>query len=279
MTSQIKVKTKKGNLFSGLLTEAIKKPLEMIIIHVHGMAESYKKHNMYNAMRKYYPLNNISFLTIQHSGTGSQSAALERFEDCVEDIQAYVNYAVERGYKKIWLQSHSLGTSKVAYYMDKVHPSNINGLVFLSPSEMVGLVHDPIGQLDYDAMYPEAIKLVNEDRQNQILKHKLWYTIELSAGTFINLFGENTNTAIFNYANSKLGWKVINGINVPVLAITGTKDDGIVSVIDANKAMIKLTSELKSSKRVKTIIYNNCEHDFIGFEKNIVKDVVNFINN
>ena len=228
-------------------------------------------------MHEYYPSHEIAFLMVQHSGTGTGAAALERFEDCVEDIQTWVDYVKKIGYTEIWLQAHSLGAPKIAYYMDMVKPDNIAGLILLSPSEMIGLVHDPIGQKDFDAMYPEAIKLVAENKPDTILSHKLWGENLMSAGTFLNLFDEDTNSAIFNYANPELGWKTVNNTDVPVLAITGTKDDGIATVMEPHLAMKKLESELISSKRVKTIVYDGAEHDFIGFEERLVKDVVEFI--
>jgi len=61
------------------------------------------------------------------------------------------------------------------------------------------------------------------------------------------------------------------------LAITGTKDDGIVPVMDAHGAMKKLESELKSSPKVKTIVYDGAKHSFDGFGERIVKDVIDFV--
>lgn len=93
----------------------------------------------------------------------------------------------------------------------------------------------------------------------------------------MNLFSDNSNTAIFNYYYPKLGWKVVNSIDVPVLAITGTNDDGIYPVMEPKKAMILLKKELKNSPRVKTVLYKDAEHNFEGFEKDIVRDVLDFV--
>lgn len=283
----VTAKTKSGIIFRGNLSEPDIK--NAIIIHIHGMSGSYTDSNFYEPMHSGYPAQRIAFLVGEHRGTGSITefettrgkikigSALEKFEDCVEDIQAWVDFALSLGYSKIWLHGHSLGAPKVVYYMHRVQPNRVTGLVLLSPSEMVGLVHDPVGQIDYDVMFPEAVKLVNEGKPSAILSRKLWEVNTMSAGTFLNLFASGTNSAIFNYADSSLGWQVVNNILVPVVAITGTKDDGIATVIDANKAMEKLKLELVKSPKVKTIVYENAEHNFEGFEKKIVRDVVNFI--
>lgn len=101
----------------------------------------------------------------------------------------------------------------------------------------------------------------------------------LSAKTYINFFGENANTAIFNYGDEAFGWKIVNNIKIPVLAITGTEDLGIKPVVDPKEAMKLLESELKRSPRVETLVYESAEHSFSGFEQRMVSDVLKFINN
>lgn len=286
----VQTKTSDGITFKGLLSESTDKS-KKTIIHIHGMAGSVLLNNYYQAMHDYYPQNGYTFLAGENRGTGTMTEfvsddangvrvtgnALERFEDCVLDIQAWVDFAESLGYEEIWLQAHSLGPSKVAYYMIQEKPTNIKGLIFISPSDMVGLVHDPIGQKDHDVLLLEARGLVAEGKGSQLLSQKLWKTEYLSASTFLNFFDEGTNTAVFNYGDESLGWKAVNGLNVPVLAITGTKDDGIVPVMEPNKAMEKLRQELKNSPRVKVIVYNGAKHSFDGFDRKIVEDIINFI--
>jgi len=43
----------------------------------------------------------------------------ELFDNCVEDLQAYVDWAKESGYKHIVLGGHSYGANKVVYYLSK----------------------------------------------------------------------------------------------------------------------------------------------------------------
>lgn len=276
-----------GIQYLGLLSKADN--LQTIVIHVHGMDGSLTDSSYYRAMHSYYVSNNISFLIGQHSGSGLttlyksklgdviKGTSHEIFEDCISDINSWVDYAQILGYKNIWLQGHSLGTPKVAYYYAKSRDPRISGLVLISPSDMNGLVHDPIGQKDYDVMYPEATKLTLSGKGNTILKHKLWEDIPMSARTFLSLFGNESNAAVFNYANPNLGWDVVNQIDIPVLAITGTKDDGIETVIDPYEAMRMLKSNLIKCPRFQCRIYENATHDFDGFESKIVKDVVEFI--
>lgn len=284
----VSAKSTDGIQYRGLLTEASNP--KGIIIHIHGMSGTPIQETYYQSMHKEYPNNGWSFLAGEHRGTDSVKQfdsdegvkiignTYEIFEDCIYDIQGWIDFAKKLGYKRIWLQSHSLGTSKTAYYINQVHPNDIEGLILLSPSDMIGLVHDPIGLKDHQKLLPQALKNMKEARPKQILEGILWDSMVLSAESYLSFFGDNAKDAIFNYGNSNLGWEVVKSINIPVLAITGTKDDGIVPVMEAYSAMNLLESQLANSPRKKTIVYENAEHSFEGFEDNIVNDVIDFIN-
>lgn len=282
-------KTSGGIEYKGLLSVS-KKSSKKVIIHIHGMGGSIVYNDFYTHMHRFYPENGYSFLVGENRGSGIIKSfdkkngvvilgnAFERFEDCVQDIQAWVDFAIDQGFEEVWLQSHSLGPSKVAYYMDKVRPSNITGLIWFSPSDIIGLVHYSEMINIHKGLLEEAKKLKKDGKGESLLSKKLWGEYLLSADTYLNFFGKGAKTAIFNYGDKSLGWKVINNINVPVLAITGTADDGIEPVIKPEKAMNLLKAELKKSPRVKTIVYERAEHSFNGFEKQVVADVLEFIS-
>lgn len=284
----VETKTSEGIKYKGLLS-ASKKSSDRIIIHIHGMAGNIICNDFYLPMHKKYSENGYSFLVVEHRGSetiksferGDESVllgnAFERFEDCVEDIQAWVNFSLEKGYKKIYLQAHSLGTSKVAYYLSQKNHENIEGVIWLSPSDIIGLVHCPEIMNEHKKLMKEAKELIKKGKGNELLTDRLWGEYLLSAKTYVNLFEKTAKTAIFNYGDSSLGWKVINDINVSVLAITGTQDDGIKAVIDPKKAMLLLESQLKNSPRVETVVYEGAEHNFNGFGERIVDDVLDFI--
>ncbi|MEI6462302.1 MAG: DUF1749 domain-containing protein [bacterium] len=289
----VKTTTEDGLDYSGMLFTP-DNPSENIIIHIHGMAGDIYSNSFYPAMHEDYPKNGWAFLVGEHRGTHSITQfntknglknignAYEMFEDCVFDIKAWIEKAKELGYRRIWLQSHSLGPSKVAYYMHKTNDPSIEGLIFLSPSDHMGNVNDELGINDHKICLKEAYELVEKGRGDQILSHNLWEIVncpmKISAKSYVNSYGKDFNTAIFNYSNESLGWKIVNSINIPVIAFSGTNDDGIVTMTDANKAMGILERELINSPKKKTIVFEEANHDFEGFGNNITKEVLKFIN-
>lgn len=284
----VQATTSDGLHLNGLLSVPTKTS-KKIIIHIHGMGGSPLLNSYYLAMHEQYPEAGFAFLATENRGTGvitffgSEEGgklignALERFEDCVLDIQAWIDFAKKEGFDEIWLQSHSLGTSKVAFYLSEKRDEKIAGTIFLSPSDMIGLVHDKEGMKDHHVMLPKAKSLVKEGKGEQLIGHKLWGEYSLSADTYLNFFDEGAKTAIFNFGDESLGWEIVKSISVPVLAMTGTKDDGIVPVMDAHSAMKKLEKELVHSPRIKTIVFENAQHGFEGFEAKLVQEVIRFV--
>ena len=205
-------------------------------------------------------------------------SAYEKFEECVFDIAAWIDVVKKLGYTEVWLQGHSLGCSKVAYYVSQKTRGEVAGAILLSPSDMIGLVYDPVGYADHEVLFAEATELVKAGRGEQLLSKLLWGEQLLSAATYINLFSDDSTDAIFNFGKPELGFAVVNAITSPVLAFTGTQDDGIVPVADPYAAMQTLEHELVQSPRVRTVVYDGAKHDFAGFGDQIVAEVLNFVN-
>ncbi len=254
------------------------------------MAGSLILNQFYEQMHSMYPQKGISFLVGEHRGTGIITPfvhdttdgvcgnAFEIFEDSVVDIDAWINCAIDMGYEEIWLQGHSLGPSKMAYYASRDAVNlKVKGLIFISPSDMAGLVRTPDAIGLHQSMLSEAEALVLEGGSKSILSISMFDGEMLSAQTYINFFSDNSACAIFNFGQPQFGWEIVNKIKLPTLAITGTKDDGIVPVCDPHKAMKTLEMELKNSKEVKTLVYEGAEHSFDGFGQKIVEDVSFFV--
>jgi hypothetical protein len=163
--------------------------------------------------------------------------------------------------------------------MSKTNNPQIEGLILISPADVIGLVTIPDEVEANQVFINEAKQLVSAGKENQLLDNLLWGSDRLSAKTYLNFFDKGAKTAIFNFWNPALGWEVVNSIKSPVIAFTGTKDLAITPIIDPYKAMELLESQLINSPRKKTIVYEGAAHDFSGFGEKITKEVIKYINN
>jgi len=284
----VKTKTESKIHLTGLLSEPKSKSKDSIIVHVHGMAGDPYTNAWYPHFHELFPENDVAFLAGNQRGTGSITMfyqepdkypnygdTFEIFEDCVDDIEVWVQFAKGLGYKNIHLQAHSLGPSKAVYYLNREKHDFIKNLILISPADMLGLtMHN---KKLYEKMLSEARELNKKGRGDQLLSVLLDGEYYLSAKMYMNFFTESSNCNVFCYTDRKHDWSMVNNINNPVLVIGGTKDLSAETISSSKKALSILKKQLKNSPKVVTKLYDGAEHSFEGFEERIVKDVVAFI--
>ena len=80
----------------------------------------------------------------------------ELFNNCLEDLQAYIDWAKSEGYKHIILGGHSYGANKVVYYLSKNQNEKIDKYILISPTD-VGFLknHEKISA---EILMPIAVK-------------------------------------------------------------------------------------------------------------------------
>lgn len=278
----VETETRDGLTLQGLHAPA---DADVAVLHVHGMAGNLYGNSFVKEMLASYPDSGIGFLTVELRGSETMRLfergddwvtignAYERFADSALDIAAWVAFLSDY-YDEIWLQAHSLGPSKVAQYLaDDPHPS-VAGAIFISPSEMRGLVLAEDCP-EHDRLISEAAELVDAGEEDALLSEQLWGWATLSAGTYLDLFGPDTDAAVFPYSHDDADFTALAQVDVPILAFLGTADDGIA--VPAADAMQQLESHLASCPRFEGVVLDGAEHDYEGFEEEIVEKVVGFL--
>ena len=102
----------------------IDKKSEVAVFHSHGTAGDFYTHEFVEVEGHKLSDQNISFLTANNRGHNvyadirkrvrgkvewvSGGGGFETFEDCLKDINAWIDFLAKQGVKKIILQSHSL---------------------------------------------------------------------------------------------------------------------------------------------------------------------------
>lgn len=262
----------------GLLAES--EAADTIVIHFHGMQGNFFQNTFVQEMLIEYPKRGFSFLTVEQRGAEAVRMfpredeylkggnAFETFEESTNDIQAWIDFARDLGYENIYLQGHSLGCAKIAYYLSD-SDSLFEGAIFISPADMHGIFAEYVERSS--ELREEAEKMREEGRGSDIIveQHDGWKY--LSADTLINLYAEDSNAAVFNFQKPELGFQTLKSIENPVMAFVGTEDDGIVT--DPYRSMEMLKEKAENSSEVKTIVLEGAEHDFRGFEKEIIEEV------
>ena len=145
----LKIETQRGTLLDGVLfgTNGRADTVMIAITGIHGNFYSNPfYYNIGNTLTAagidfIYAQTNDAFGVIQtmNTHTGKEETIgswNERFVFTDEDIEAYLDYAVKRGYKHILLAGHSLGANKVIYYLSRHYDPRVEHFLLLSPANL-----------------------------------------------------------------------------------------------------------------------------------------------
>ena len=147
-TEIVKFTATDGIILDGILNKCEEKT-NKILIQIHGMVSNcFKKRERTIAQK----VENIGVDTLCFNNRGSEvvryiksetasflgGTAYEKIEDCYYDIVGAMEFALSLGYEEIYLQGHSLGSTKVVYTYNKLkeenskYLKNIKAIILLS---------------------------------------------------------------------------------------------------------------------------------------------------
>lgn len=272
----------------GLLYEP-EEATNKILVHVHGMAGNFYENKFLDAMAETLTANGIALFIFNNRGCElikdltkivndkrtyiRIGNAYEKFEDSLIDIAAAINFVSSRGFSDIHLSGHSLGSPKVAYYAVNENGKSLSSVIFISPSDMVGLVKT---DKNYDRDMGMARQMIAEGKGNELLPNPvLWDGNPLSAKTYISLGGAESNVAVFNFHDSEDTLPLLSRITIPTYAIMGRKDDALV--IPVEETMERIKKAMINSRKVETTILGDAGHSYDGFEQDLADTLASWI--
>lgn len=148
---ELALPTERGSVLSGVLFNGERtNPAKTVVIAITGIHGNFYSNPFYVNIGKTLGSAGIDFIyaqtadafgeiptynvkTKQRETIGSWN---EDFNNTDQDIQAYLDYAYQRGYQNVVLAGHSLGANKVIYYLSRHHDPRIKHFIFLSPANL-----------------------------------------------------------------------------------------------------------------------------------------------
>lgn len=288
-TTLKRIQTKDNIELVGLLFEP-ETPTKKILVHVHGMGGNFYENRFLDAIAKKLTDNGVAFLTFNNRGceifkdllkiTNGRidfvriGNAYEKFEDSQIDIEAIIDEVSKSGFSEIHLSGHSLGSPKIAYYLTQTNDSRVNSVLFLSPSDMLGLVRAE--KEIFKKNIEEATKMVTNGKGNDLLTREIWDEYPISANTYLSLFGDDSKAGIFNFFDPNNRLEALSKIKQPVFATMGRKDDALVVSIE--ETFDRITKAVVNSSKVETKILGDANHGYTGFEDALAEEILGWIN-
>lgn len=277
----VKVRTKDKLPLYGLLLEA--EGSKVLFVEIHGTASNFYENEFMWPLAEALEKQGISTLVVNTRGADSLQAypfrgnALEKFEDCVLDIDAWIEFALKRGYKKVILSGHSLGTQKVVYYIGKgKYAKNVAAVILLAFADSYAYHNAYVEKrATKDALLREAKKLVKKRKGDTLLRSVYLAHRERfpkSATSYLSFFGENSELSKALPLRNKGKLQIYSKIKVPILAVIGDKQEYTAISIKDALDLLKKENKLAEVHQIK-----NCDHDFTGKEKELSSIIARFL--
>ena len=280
----VNVKTRDGLVLHGLLTEPAN-PAQTIDIHIHGAGGNFYGNSYFEGLTNRLVGLGVVYLSTNNRGAGvyelekgsiSHGVALEKFADCLLDIDAWIEFALGKGYENIVLEGHSYGTEKIVYYMNEgKHRDRVKGVILLGFSDNVG------AQMKYEQSigksYLEEAKALASKGENERLLSDLFGLcgeLPISAQTYLDCFTDHSANALALPLRQGSNLTFFRNIHVPILGVIGDQEDKEYTVIPIKDAIELLRSE---NSRAEVYQIEKSDHVFSGKEAQVIAIIANFM--
>lgn len=280
MQQIVKVETKDKKGLYGWLVEPNTKP-QTLLLNVHGTASNfYCEDFLYPVVDELAQSGIGSLLTNNRGADGltgweKGGSAEEIFEECLLDIDAWIEFALKKGYTNIVLSGHSLGTEKVVYYMAQgSQRDKVSQLILLAPADSFGTemwYMEDIGE----NFIGEAKQLVAEGKGDSFLAFRRCHAgvLPKTADSFLNCFSSGSELRkTLPFKSGTL--PMYKTITVPILAVISDNQDDEYTIIPIDEALALLKSENPKTQPVKVA---GTDHIFEGAESKLAKIITDFI--
>jgi pimeloyl-ACP methyl ester carboxylesterase len=277
----VEITTKDGLVHQGMVFHP-EKSTKKAIIWVHGLTSKfYSNIVLFDELAKqswaFASFNNRGhdYITGTHKVDESKisgysyatiGSAVEKFEDCVLDIDAAISYMVTQGYSEIILIGSSTGANKVCYYAATQKDLRVAGIVLSGP------LSDRYGAHDLEQASVFMQKKINEGKEDELLIGYDYFP--LTPNRWMSLYGKNSSEDIFNYADEIDKLTQYSNIHIPLLVLFGGNDE------HAHMPIVEIKKQFDAhshSVNYRSSIIQGASHGFDGKEKEVVKEISDWI--
>ena len=295
-----RVRTSDGLELQGLFVPPASGPAETTVVHIHGLSGNFYENRFVDHLAEAASGAGANFIAANNRGheyiadfisessdgavTSKQiGGAFEVFEDCLKDIEAWVDFARGRGARRIVLEGHSHGALKATHYLTRlgdpaaepgaapaagssagssVHPA-IAGLVLLSPSDDFGLQRYRMGRR-FDEILGIVKRMVDEGRGAEFIPRD-YFHYHISAATYYDTFRPDSALKIFNISMTDTHrFPALESVRIPVLVLVGSVDEAFVGRPD--EFIVDVKRRLKKTKSFTGHVIKDAPHNYLGHE-------------
>lgn len=183
----------------------------------------------------------------------------------VRDLAAWIDFAEDRGFKKVVLVGHSAGWAAVRRYQAEKQDSRVVGVVLAS-----GAVRAETRPTDPDQL-AEAKRLMAAGEGDALIRDpKRSFPSYISAATFLDI--ANSPPEYKDFFGVQTSDPAVTRIRCPLLAFFGTRGDvGTEADLELLKSSIQRHSS--GPARVDTVMIQKADHMYVGEEAQVAETI------
>ena len=278
-----------GTLHYGLLALPEHGRPKSALVHVHGFQGSFYGSSSVEELSVAVTKAGMAFFSIEHRGSyvmeeftkkkGTKEtdfiagSALERFEDCVYDIDGAVEFMKGLGVRRVVLSGHSFGCQKIVYYAATKMSRLVKAMVLLSPVDDLNFDVAHFGGR-YSTILKSARTVARKGRYALMPMGKDPYTVIGARRLLSTCDPRNSEARTLNYLKSRMEY--VARIRVPMLVMFGTDDHYLeVAKIKQEHAISRLREN--SGGRVDSLIMKGTDHVFHGKRRLLARKVADWM--
>lgn len=259
-----------------------------ILIQVHGMTSNCFKNRDKMISSKVEELN-IDTLCFNNRGSEIikycqkengekvlQGTAFEDVEESFYDIVGAIQFAVDLGYKKIYLQGHSLGSTKIVYTYNKMLKENNQYLKYIKAIILLSLVDIP--DIINTFTPKKFVDLANAKEKENKLDELMQMETSIhpfSVKTFLRYIKYYENINFAQYNNENYNYEELNNINVPLYMRWGTEQELIKQNVNY---LVNILKNKLNNKYFDIGYIDGANHSYYGKEDVLADEICGFIS-
>lgn len=201
--------------------------------------------------------------------------AYEDIEEAYYDIIGVIKYAIQLGYRNIFLQGHSLGATKLVYALNEMERKNNEYLKAISGVILLSLVDIPyIFNKFTNPKYHEYAK--RKEKENSILElmPQECFIHPISVKNFLKYTKYNNEIDFAKFSQENYKFEKINSINLPLFMRWGNNKELIEK--DAKEQVDFMNKKINNI--FKDINYiDGANHTFSDKEEILANQICDFL--
>ena len=280
-----------GIELSGILYRG-KEISKKIILAVHGMTSNcFKKRDDVIAKKAneegidYFCFNNrgseiIKYISKKIEGKKEKNLAGTAYEDVLEgyeDIIGAILKLKELGYSDIYLQGHSLGSTKVVYTYNELKEEGADILSCIKGVILLSLIDIPMAVKFYlGKNYETFLKLAEEREQKGVndLMPKNAFIHPISVKTFLRYVRDNKDIDFARYGNDNQLEK-LNNIEIPLFMRWGNDNEMIAQKAEE---LVTILNNIITNPNKDIDYIDGANHGYDGKEEILAEEIIKFVN-